>query len=335
MMSIDDSRSLNVGWQLVVTALLFAAAACSRSGPMEDDRHAEAVQTAQRLANATYAGIMSEPVSLRDGRWEGEPYAEGGASRPAVGLLDHFILTGDLGRDGADEMAVLLWQSSGGSGTRLFLAVMETRNRDIANLATTLIGDRVQVVSGTIENGLISLNVIRAGPEDAACCPTERALVTWALKEGALVLIGEEETGTLSLADLEGTEWLLVELGREQAVPEEPPITLRFERERASGTAGCNSYFAGVTEVVPGHIAFNGMGATRMACPEPVMDLERSYLKTLAGTTHYSFLGGRLVLGCDVDKGPQVLVFAAKGDPGRRSKNDMTLAKRKPTEVPS
>jgi heat shock protein HslJ len=265
------------------------------------------------LANATYSGVMNEPVTLTDGRWEGEPYVEGGASRPTVGLVDHFVLTGDLDRDGADEAAALLWESSGGSGTRLFLTAMGIRDENAINLATTLIGDRVQVRTGAIEDGLVTLDLIRAGPEDAACCPTEKALVTWVLREGAMVRVGEEITGTLSPTDLEGPEWLLVELGRGQPLPDGPKITFNFQQDKVSGSAGCNSYFAGVIAATPGGFSFNGMGATRKACSEPVMDLERRYLKALAGASRYSFLAGRLVISCDTDEGPQALVFAPRG----------------------
>jgi heat shock protein HslJ len=305
---------------LSVNVFLMAAIACSRGGPAAGDPSAEATRTARQLANATYSGIMSEPVTLTDGRWEGDPYVKGEASRPTVGLVDHFILVGDLNDDGVDEAATLLWESSGGSGTRLFLAVMGTRNTVMTNLATTLIGDRTQVHSGAIEDGLITLNIIRASPEDAACCPTEKALVTWALNEGEIGWVGEEMTGTFSLADLEGPEWVLVELGWEQPVSEEPAITLSFQQDKVSGNAGCNSYFAGVRAATPGELGFNGMGATRMACPEPVMDVERRYLKTLSGASRYSLLAGRLVLGCDTDEGPQSLVFAPRGSPQAKNR---------------
>ena len=83
----------------------------------------------------------------------------------------------------------------------------------ITNLGTAMIGDRVQIRSGTIEDGTITLDIVRAGPEDAACCPTEKALVTWALSEDGLSQIADETIGTLSLADLGGHEWVLIELG--------------------------------------------------------------------------------------------------------------------------
>ena len=85
-----------------------------------------------------------------------------------------------------------------------------------------------------------------------------------------------------------------------------------FQDDRVSGSSGCNSYFAGVMAPNPGELAFNGIGATRMACPEPVMDLEGRYLQSLAGASSYSFLAGRLVLNCDSEDGSTSLVFAQK-----------------------
>lgn len=300
--------------RLASTVILIAAAACSRGGPVAVDSLEKAgdAQIAFELAHATYNGIMDGPVTLMDGRWEGEPFVEGGASRPTVGLVDNFNLTGDLNQDGLDEAVALLWESSGGSGNRLFLAAVSSGNKVVTNLGTALIGDRVQIRSGAINDGRITLDIVRAGPEDAACCPTEKALVSWALSEDGLTQVADETTGTLSLADLGGLEWVLIELGHGQHLPEDIEISLVFQDDRVSGNSGCNSYFAGVLAPKAGELAFNGMGATRMACPESVMDLERRYLSALAGATGYTFLAGRLALSCDTEEGSIVLVFAPK-----------------------
>ena len=299
-----------------ITMFLTATAAFSCGGPAAVNSSVETggAPTAFELANATYSSIMDQPVTLTDGRWEGEPFVEGGASRPTVGLVDHFVLTGDLDKDGHEEAAVLLWESSGGSGNRLFLAVMARRNGDIVTLGTSMIGDRVQIRSGAIDDGRIILDLIRAGPEDAACCPTQKALVTWALSTDGLSRIANETTGTLSLADLGGHEWTLLELGRDQPLPEDVEISLVFKDDKVFGNSGCNSYFAGVVSPKPGELGFNGMGATRMACPEPLMDLERHYLSTLAGATSYTFLAGRLVLSCETDAGSMALVYTPQTD---------------------
>ena len=58
------------------------------------------------VANMTYSGIYDDDVTLTDGRWEGEPFVADGASRPAVGIIDDFMLIGDLDGDGTDEVVV-------------------------------------------------------------------------------------------------------------------------------------------------------------------------------------------------------------------------------------
>ena len=119
----------------------------------------------------------------------------------------------------------------------------------------------------------------------------------------------------MSLADLGGHEWVLLELGRDQPLPQDVEISLVFQDDKVSGNSGCNNYFAGVVSPNPGELGFNGMGATRMVCPEAMMDVERRYLQALAGASGYRFLAGRLVLTCNTDEGPQALVFTARENP--------------------
>lgn len=302
----------------IAAILLIITVACGRGGTLGgsevikvDDPYGGA-PSLEELATATFVGIVDQPIRLTDGWWQGEPYAEDGASRPSVGLVDHGLLIGDLDGDGINETAVLLWESSGGSGNRLHLAVMARRSGDIENIGTVLIGDRVQVRSGKIDDGQILCSIVRAGPGDAACCPTEKAVVGWALNEDGLTQRTDEILGTLSIADLGGPEWILLELGHGQPPLENLEISLLFDDNRVSGSSGCNSYFAGVVTPGPGELGFNGMGATRMACEERVMEFERLYLNTLAGASRYSFEAGWLVLTCDTKEGPIVLTFAPR-----------------------
>ncbi len=104
----------------------------------------------------------------------------------------------------------------------------------IVNLGTTLVGDRVQVKEGIFVDGLITLDLIQAGPGEAACCPTQKALASWRLVDGALSLTESVVTGTLSLEDIEGPEWVLIEIGSGNPVPPEPPVVIEFYGDKVT-----------------------------------------------------------------------------------------------------
>jgi len=80
------------------------------------------------LGNTSYEGIYDAAVQLADGRYEGEPFAPGGASRPTVTLVRELRLVADLSDDPGQEAVVLLSETSGGSGSRLYVAVVGMRD---------------------------------------------------------------------------------------------------------------------------------------------------------------------------------------------------------------
>jgi LysM repeat protein len=124
------------------------------------------------LRNATYQGIYDEPVQLTDGQYAGQPFVEGGASRPTVTLSDPFVAFGDLNGDGVEDAAVILAENSGGSGVFVYLAAVVDQNGVPVNQATRLLGDRVQINTLLIDNGEIVLDMVTQGPDDPFCCPT-------------------------------------------------------------------------------------------------------------------------------------------------------------------
>jgi len=140
----------------------------------------------QVLRNMTYQGIYQEPVQLTEGKYEGEPFVEGGASRPTVTLLDDFIAFGDLNGDGLDEAAVILAENSGGSGTFIYLALIMGQKGALANVATQLLGDRVQPKALSIEAGEIVATTVTHGPDDPLCCPSQEATLRYQLIDGKL-----------------------------------------------------------------------------------------------------------------------------------------------------
>ena len=266
--------------------------------------------SAAELANMSYTGINENTVTLEDGRWEDKPFVEGGASRPVIGLVSDFRLTGDLDGDGIDEVVVLLWESSGGSGTFSYVAAAGRRDGKPVNLGTAFIGDRVQLRSGQIQEGVLRLDVVQQGPDDAGCCPSQNASRSWILDTYGLHESEAQITGTASLQDIMDKEWVLIQLNKDEPVSEVPAVTLNFDGERLTGTSGCNRYFTAVTAgEIPGDLTIGMIGGTRMACPEEAMALESRYLEALGNVIKYGFLNGKLAMMSQQDDVTEILLF--------------------------
>lgn len=147
---------------------------------------------------------------------------------------------------------------------------------------------------------------------DAMCCPTQLARRSWVLN-GMQLEEGEMEiTGTLSIDSLEGSEWYLTHLDNENPVSGEVEVTLLFSEKRISGKSACNRYSAQISgSDEPGSIHIGQSMGTRMACPEPLMDIEYQYLARLAQVTGFSFDSGRLTLSGQREGGePFAMLFS-------------------------
>lgn len=270
--------------------------------------------TLGELENATYEGFDggAGAVTLVNGEWEGEPWEEGSASRPRVSLLRDLHVVGDLDGDGVEEAVVLLAESSGGTGTFVHLAVVARAGDGLATPVTTLLGDRVQLRGMRIEDGRLLVDVLRAGPDDAACCPGELATVGFTLAVSGLQPF-EPGTppGRLSLDTLGGAEWVLHFWAWDEEAPGEPEVTLQYEEGRFAGSSGCNRYFASVTETgeAPGEIEVGPVAGTRMACPDPAGAVEMRFLRQLEGARTMGFQEGRLRLVYEKDGAVDAMLF--------------------------
>lgn len=167
--------------EVLLFVLGFALGACSAgtSGPTE--------LTIEQLRDATYDNVLEEPVTLVDGRFEGEPFVPGAATRPVVTLVPGTMAQGDLDGDETDEAVVVLTSDSGGSGVFIYLAVVRESDGEPDNMATLSLGDRVRVTALSIDDGKILAELVEHGPNDPMCCPTSEAQREWLLQDGELV----------------------------------------------------------------------------------------------------------------------------------------------------
>lgn len=285
----------------LIAACLFAFQ-CKRMHATDMQRGAWSLAA---LKNATYSGLTvhPRPVMLIDGRWEGAPYVEGGASRPSVYFVGDLYRVGTVAGSDADAAVVFLSESSGAAGTFLYLALVEKKNAALVNTATTLVGDRVQIRDVRLENDTIAVDVLQAGPQDAACCPGELATRQWELSANQLVESNAPaRTGRLSLEVIAEATWELRTWDFEDPAPDEPTITLVYDNDRLAGNAGCNQYFAAVKAGdSPGSLQVGPSGTTRMMCPESIMTVEARFLKQFNGVKKFGFMAGQLALSFEMD----------------------------------
>ena len=263
----------------------------------------------QHLKNLSYQGIYAKPVTLKDGVYEGQPFITGGDSRPRVQLVEQLMVSGDMTGDGYDEAAMFLSESAGGSGSFTYLAIVSKSGSNYQNIATRNLGDRVQVRALQLAEGTLILDFITAGPDDAMCCPSMKMRTTYRLVENKLHLISDKQMGPLGLQDLEGVKWSLVEFAQNEPVPAEVPVDAVFEKNRVSGSSGCNRYFAGIEASSPYQIKIGPVAGTRMMCPAAIMQVEDRYLAALEKVGQFGFSFGRLMLGYKENGKDQRMLF--------------------------
>lgn len=298
---------------LVMLLLLLTAIGCSKKE--EEVVTRTTAPTLTELKNATYAGVEEQdPVTLKYGLWEGEPFVEDGASRPSVHFLRDFHLLGDLNGDGLEEAAVLLGAGSGGTGENIYLAVVGIRDGKLQNLDTVLLGDRVQIRKGGIVEGRVFIDVLRVGPNDAMCCPGELAVLAWKLNNDKLESMeATSEPLRLSLDSLGDTEWVLRWWGWEEPAPADPEVTLFFKDGRLGGISGCNNYFAAANiGEQPGEISMGQAGGTMKMCSEETMAVEQRYLAQMDGVKKFRFVAGMLALSYEFDGDGGVMLFEGR-----------------------
>jgi heat shock protein HslJ len=279
------------------------------TAPADASAGPPATPTIEQLRAATVSGVFEQAVTLVNGRYEGPPYEAGAAARPELVLWEPTVHFGDLDGAAGSEAVALFGSSTSGSGEGVYVAVFGVRDGVLENLGTALVGDRTKVQGVWFEKSRIVLDVVEAGPDDAACCPTQVARKTFGMDGGALKPLSSEVRGVLGISMLAANEWTLVEIdGQPLPAGIEPPLVL-FERETVRGFAGCNRFNATVKEAKPGEIEIGVAAGTRKACPPLAMQLEDEFLAGLGKVRGYAFLAGQLALTWHDGERPGMLLF--------------------------
>jgi heat shock protein HslJ len=96
---------------------------------------------------------------------------------------------------GEPAAAVILVTDPGGSGTFYDLALVVEQDGEPLNIASTQLGDRIQINALYFQDGAILVDMITQGPDDPFCCPTLQVLRRYELQDEQLLLIDEQILG--------------------------------------------------------------------------------------------------------------------------------------------
>jgi heat shock protein HslJ len=96
---------------------------------------------------------------------------------------------------------------------------------------------------------------------------------------------------------LANSEWLLKDLEGSEVL-DNVQATLAFqETGKVSGNGSCNRFF-GSAKINGNAIELGPLGATRMACPEAIMNQETKYLSALQAANRFEWKAPYLLLHC-------------------------------------
>lgn len=158
---------------LATTALVAAALAtgtgCERKPIQATPATPGADVPGITLAEAGNAGYPTENTDsgellLRDGQYEDADLVSA--------TLDDVSAAGDLDGDGAEDLAVVLVTSTGGSGVFRDLYVLRRTPAGLQVSAAGALGDRVVVNGMRVERGEVVVDLVVQRDTDPLCCPT-------------------------------------------------------------------------------------------------------------------------------------------------------------------
>lgn len=260
----------------------------------------------EALRNATYSGIYDGPITLIKGLYEGIP-GEGDPAKPIVQYDDGSELFGDLDRDGVQDAVVFLVERGGGSGAFTYVAAQLSRGGKPVDAGAVRIEDRIGVKSAAIKDGQVVMEIITQGPGDVACCSSHKAHKTYAVQDGRFAEVASDtkDLVKVSAADLNGAQWILVEISEGQPTLADTEVTANFQDGRIGGSGGCNSYNANfvLDDVNPFAVTTGPSVATQKSCADPILKQEAAYLAALGRVSQWNYVYGRLALYYKDDSG--------------------------------
>lgn len=193
---MENSMKPKILHILLVASVVFVAACAQTTPTLQVPTEAPLPQSTATAAAqpVTKEAVMNGTYTIQDGQQtvqlsNGQYEAGQGADYVTVTVVPP-VAIGDLNGDGVNDAVVVLAENYGGSGTFLSLVpVLANPEGPKPDNGATL-GDRVQVQSVTIKDGVVSVSLLTQGPNDPLCCPSQAQTQTFQYMPGTgLVLM--------------------------------------------------------------------------------------------------------------------------------------------------
>lgn len=143
--------------------LVLAGAGCGLRETVATSLVQETAIKSDSFRNLTLT-IDGNPVTLVDGLSQGE--AAPGSAQKIVTRIFGNEAYGDLDGDGREDVAFLVTQQGGGSGTFFYVSVALATDAGYRGTNALLLGDRIAPQGTRIENGLIIVNYADRKPDE-------------------------------------------------------------------------------------------------------------------------------------------------------------------------
>jgi heat shock protein HslJ len=286
---------------LIATAALAVAllAACERE-PVQPTPGSAATEAPADHRNIEYT-ISGRRVLLVDGVAE-ESAAPGSAARIVTRYFGNEV-RGDLNGDGREDVAFLLTQEPGGSGTFFYAAAALDSPQGLVGSHAVYVGDRIAPQTTELRpDGIIVVNFSDRAPGESFATPPSVAKTLLLKLDPATLEIGEvvqdfegEANPDVMQLDMKTWVWIRAVDGGNEIVPRQAEaFTLTFEGGMFSATTDCNRVRGGYTTQGQELTFADNMAATRMFCAD---SQETAFTELLQRTARYSFTSrGELVL---------------------------------------
>lgn len=185
-------------------------------------------------------------------------------------------VVGDINGDGADDMAIILSQQSGGNEIRYYASVISSEKGKYKSSNTVFIGDRINVYSIALNNGNIMMEYADLPKEDTTVfAPT--VLLSKILKFESGVL--SQKQNEISLF---GRSWkwkkTIMNNGKSTVPNNEDAFSLFFGDDgKIFITTDCNT-FSGIHKISDNKLTLGPLKSTRKFCEESQEDI---FIKSL------------------------------------------------------